>query len=231
MLYRVAIAETSQGRLSIRNWRNAHINAVAPFTRHLLALYCSTINPIELLSTFHNTENLAIWFNHDLSPEYLKKMNDLPLRMLSVALGHISLDEAIQYCPAFRNVTHLEIISLKGSTWNDYRALAEFPKLTHLCFDVLFEVGDEIVLGLLKHCPSLRSLIYLLQNGCTIGIDDSRLLVLQDYIDDLMEDWERSANGGIGLWELADIIIEARKGRLHSISSRVIFMHLFLGHR
>src|SRR5438445_10881838 len=82
--------------------------------------------------------------------QFLKKMNDLPLRTLCIDLEETNLDEAIQHCPAFKNITHLELITLKGSTWNDSKPLVKFTNLTHLCFDLLPEtVKDEFVLDLL----------------------------------------------------------------------------------
>ena len=237
ILYRVAIeweGETSRGIKPIRNWRNAQITGVAPFVRHLLVT--SRFPPahiIETLSTFHNTENLALWLGTGMAPKFLQKMKDLPLRMLSVGLSHLSLDEAINYCPALMNITHLEIVSLKVSTWNDCKALVEFPKLTHLSFDNhshgTLKGG---VLDLLEHCPSLRLMVYQSEEWVTWS-DDPRFLVLQDLmcLDDSIEEWERSANGRIGLWELADIIIKARKGEVHSFSTYLCLRASLLDHR
>jgi len=185
---------------------------------------------IELLSTFYNTENLAIWPGHGITTKVLENMNDLPLHTLSVVLARISLDEAIGYCPAFRNTTRLEIISAEGSTWKDFKALVEFPNLTHLCFDTLGFVEDDVIPSLLKQCPSLRAMVYQVVRGCTIETDDPRFLVFQEYVDlkDFIEEWKKSANGQIGLWELADVIIQARKGEILSFSTCCCF-HTSLG--
>ena len=230
ILYRVAIewqGESYDGIKPIRNLRNAQITGVAPFVRHLLVTSRSPhAHVIEMLSTFQNTENLAIWLGTGMAPKFLEKMKDLPLRMLSVGLGHVSLDEAIKYCPALRNITHLELsVTLKVSTWNDCKALVEFPKLTHLFFHNLNRATMKgAVLDLLKHCPSLRVMVYQSEEWVTRS-DDPRFLVLQDFmcLDDAIEEWERSANGRIGLWELADIIINARKGEVHSFFYIFVF--------
>jgi len=225
IIYCVAIAEKiTQGRFLIRNWRNAQITDVAPFVRHLLVTSRSYATELLSTVTLQNVENLAIWGDPFSRPEDLKKMNDFPLRMLSVGLKHITLDEAINRCPALRNVTHLEMTFLRGSTWNDCKALVEFPNLTHLCFDSReLKVEDEAILGLLKHCPSLRAMVRQLGSDideCTIE-DDPRFLVLwgRMVLEDFIVEWERSANGQIGLWELVDIIIEARKSEAHSFST------------
>ena len=49
--------------------------------------------------------------------------------------------------------------------------------------------------------------------------DELRFLVFQDQmpvdLEDSIQEWKRSTNGQIGLWELADIIVEARHGQFH----------------
>ena len=151
--------------------------------------------------------------------------------MLSVGLEDTGLEEAIKHCSAFMNITHLEIIALEGQTWNDCKALVELPKLTHLCFDPQVEVDDDALLDLLVHCPSLRAMIYQPVDECTTETDDPRFLVLEDNmnIENFIEEWEMSANGGIGLWELADMIIEARKGETHFFFSYLSSFSPLLG--
>jgi hypothetical protein len=215
----------SQGKIWVRNWPNPQINDVAPFTRHLLVLGGDTETTIKLFSAFHNAENLAIWIGPvgaNIGPQVLKKINDLPLRMLSIRLRQTSFDEAIAYCPVFKNLTHLQIISMKGSTWNDWKALTEFPKLTHLCLYTLDE--DEDLQNFLAGCPLLRAMIYLPVHECAIKLDDPRFLVFRDRMSlrNSISEWERSACGRIGLWELADIIIDARKGEVQC------FLHAFI---
>ena len=236
IVYRVAIARVvPDGGVTIPNWRNAQITDVAPFARYLLvgsspaSLIFSTSHLIELLSALRNVENLAIWLRSFIVPRVLKEMNNLPLRVVSFGPADISLDEAINDCPALRNITHLEIVSMKGLAWNDVKVLIEFPNLTHLCFEIKMENG--VILDLLRHCPSLQAMICLkltlLIGDCTIESDDPRFLVLRDGMElgDFVQEWERSANGDIGLWELADIIIEARKGEVHSFCLVAVFKH------
>jgi len=62
-------------------------------------------------------------------------------------MSKITLGEAISHCPALRNITHFEILSLKGS---ELKELVEFPNLTHLCFDVHCHVE-----GCAKSCLGL----------------------------------------------------------------------------
>ena len=137
----------------------------------------------------------------------------------------------IGYCPAFRNTTHLEIISNEGLTWGDVNQLVNFPNLTHLCFDVDGAPVDQSVLGLLEHRPSLQAMVYQTSRNCAIEVDDSRFLVLQGGMgkEDFVAEWERSANGGNGLWELVDKIIEARKSEVYSFSTCRCFHPSFLG--
>ena len=189
----------------------------------------STSHVIRLLSALRNVENLAIWLRSYIVPQVLKEMNNLPLRVVSFGPADMSLDEAIKDCPTLRNITHLEIVSMKRSAWNDFKVLIEFPNLTHLCFEVHLEMEGDVILDLLRHCPSLQAMICrkLSINDCTIESDDPRFLVLQDCmgLPDFVQEWERSANGCIGLWELADIIIEGRKGEVHSFCLVAVFKH------
>ena len=154
-----------------------------------------------MISMFPNIENFAVWGPNNISSE-LAKMDDLPLRMLSISLA------AMQTPPVFENLTHLEILCANVKK-SDCKAL---PKLTHLCFETSLTVEDNIILDLLKLCASLRVLIDL-SVRTPITLDDPRFLVLADSIPifELVEEWGRSANGLIGCWELADIIVQARK--------------------
>jgi len=97
IFYRVAIAEeTLSGGLTIRNWRNTRTSDVASFPLDLLLKGGSTRSVID---TFRNIENLTIWHN-PITLEVLEKMNNLPLRMFTVGLEHLRLDEASKNCPA-----------------------------------------------------------------------------------------------------------------------------------
>jgi len=128
IFYRVAIAEeTLSGGLTIRNWRNTRTSDVASFPLYLLLKGGSTRSVID---TFRNIENLTIWHN-PITLEVLEKTNNLPLRMFTVGLEHLRLDEASKNCSAFRNITHLKIILT--FTRKDCKALVNSPKLTHLC--------------------------------------------------------------------------------------------------
>ena len=180
-----------------------------------------------MLSTFRNIENLTIWHN-PITLEVLEKMKDLPLRMLSMGLEHLRLDEASKNFPAFRNITHLKIISTL--TQRDCKALVNFPKLTHLC---VFS-QDEDMLDVLQDYPSLQVMICLpYDHRFTIKSDDPRLLVFWDClsVEDAILEWKRSANGRIGFWELAEIIIEARKSEIYSFLHFFIYIDLFFYRR
>ena len=179
-----------------------------------------------MLSKFPNIENLAVWSPACLTPDFIKKMNDLPLRMLSVDKAAIT-----EYCPAFKNLTHLETFALGGSTWDDdFKVILGLPKLTHLCFDHSLGVKDAVLLRLLEHCASLRVLILLTgtEGGPahrTSESDDPRCLILVDRMDTngLKDEWERSANGFIGRWEVAELIIEARESNLFQDKLSFVF--------
>jgi hypothetical protein len=216
----------NQEKLVIHGWQNVQLTDVAPFTRHLL-VFNSTYEShlIELLSIFRNVENFAIWFGPSIGPKILKMMNDLPLRMLSIVLGEMDLDETIEYCPTLKNLTHFEILNLKGSTWDDHKALVKFQRLTHLSIGI-FKFDD--VLNLLEHCRSLRVLIGLgvTTDYRTIESHDPRFLVLKGDIDSEAE-WKRSTNGRIGFWELAEIIVEARHSEVLSL---FYFLHIGYAH-
>jgi hypothetical protein len=180
---------------------------------------------IGLLSTFRNVENLAIW-SCLISPKILEAMDDLPLYKLSVFLGNVKIDKAIKYRPTFKNLTHLELIGSDAQTWDDCKTLVEFPGLTHLCFDC--SIDEARMPDLLEDCPLLRVLIVFLVRNYTIKSHDPKFLVLLDDIDWTI-DWERSANGQIGLWELADIIVEARRGEVHFLLTHWLYSSSLLG--
>jgi len=74
------------------------------------------------------------------------------------------------------------------------------------------------MLDVLQDYPSLQAMVWLpYYPGFTIKSDDYRLLVFWDClcVKDAVLEWDRSANGRIGFWELADIIIEARKSEVY----------------
>jgi len=225
ILYRVAIAETTPytPSITIRNWKNTPRTHVARFVRHLLTTIDDEYLVLELLSTLRNLENLAMWGYLSISSEILKAINDLPLHTLSANLGGINLAKAIKNCTAFRNLIHLEILGLTGCTWKDCNALLDLPKLTHLSFHQYASVEAEVALKLLECSSSLRVLIYqvIFDSLGNPGVDliksnDPRYFVFRDDLPDDVTEWEASANGQTGFWELADIIVEARKGRVQS---------------
>jgi hypothetical protein len=225
ILYRVAILREPLGEPLTATWRNARITDISQFVRHVLAFTYET-DIVELIIPFRNIENLAIWDDLGICFESLKALDGLPLRMLSASMS-MKLREAIKNSSAFKNLTHLELLSLYGPVSNECKALVELPKLSHLCLD--FYVEDEIVLDLLEHCASLRVLILRMDVKLfvyrTTKVDDPRYLVFRDsvYIEDCMLEWSRSANGLLGCWELAEVIIEARKSRLFKNNSSYNF--------
>jgi hypothetical protein len=225
---------TASGTPIIHCWPNTQIINSAQFVRHFFTMAVEGCHLLEMMSTFPNIENLAIWSFID-SPEIFKKLNDLPLRKLSAYFHDISPDRyLIKNSPAFKNLTHLEMIRLNCSTPGWHKALIGLPRLTHLAFDPTgaLHVEDAVVLDLLKHCASLRVLIfsiflgagYVNSNGFVMS-NDPRCLILLDPVTltDLMEEWERSANGLIGGWELAEIIVDARNGNLFKDNSSLLF--------
>ena len=238
ILYRVVVIvnrpygpRNTPGTLTISNrWPNVQpaLNS-AQFVRHFLTTTPNHSHLLQMLSTFPNIENLAVWSPACFIPAFVKKMNDLPLRMLSVDKAAIT-----DNCPAFKYLTHLETFDLhaSGSTWDDdfKGILVGLPKLTHLCFDHSLDVKDAVLLHLLKHCASLRVLILLTIAGGggvhrTSKSDDPRCLILLDRMDtnSLMDEWERSANRFIGRWEVAELIIEARENDLFQDKFSFVF--------
>jgi len=165
---------------------------------------------------FRNVENLAIWEEEGICSESLEALDGLPLRRLSAFMS-MELGEAINNCSTFKNLTHFEMLSLYGPDSNECKALVELPKLSHLCFD--FYVKDEIVPELLERCASLQVLIFRVDVDLhlmrTTKVDDPRYLVFYDPadFDERISEWSRSAHGLLGCWELAEVIIEARKNR------------------
>jgi len=130
--------------------------------------------------------------------------------------------------PAFENLTHLEILGLKGSGVEDCEALKTLPKLTHLCFDVSAYVEKEVIDDMLKHCPSLLVLVYAFSPvdgsfessgdnpNFSIVSDDPRFVVFEEDVcmEVAIAEWKRSStHGQSGFWEVAEKIIEARRSK------------------
>jgi len=82
-------------------------------------------------------------------------------------------------------------------------------------------VEAEVGLNLLECCSSVRVLIYQaaiddyghMTDPDFIESNDPGYLVFLDDLPDDVREWEISANGQTGFWELADTIIEARRGK------------------
>jgi len=80
---------------------------------------------------------------------------------------------------------------------------------------------------LLKNCPSLRVVIcqITIPREDTVSLypilSDPRFIVLQDLMhpEASAVECERSANGQIGLWELADMIVEAWNSEIQPFSA------------
>jgi hypothetical protein len=167
--------------------------------RFLIGFNPTTEDYLErLLSFCPKIVDLAIWvFRIESISPILDK---LPLRRLSANFDYFTYEDFLAR-PFFVNLTHLEIFSFMGDTWNKiFEALVRLPNLTHLLIRCFIEV--DVIPELLRHCRLLRILIispvsarrYLNRDSAEerlAQINDHRLIILESLsFATLVHDWE-----------------------------------------
>ena len=181
----------------------------------LLVGYNPTQHYLETLLSFcPNLVDLATWVFRIKS--IFPILDKLPLRRLSANFDDLTYEDFLAR-PFFVNLTHLEIFTFIGKTWDKkFEALVHLPNLTHL--SIGFPVDDDVIPQLLRYCRLLRILIiappspsqYLERRGTKkllAEINDHRLVLLQiPPFPALIQDWVKGAHGGIDCWAFSELV-------------------------
>jgi hypothetical protein len=176
-----------------------------------------------LLSFCPNIVDLATWLDR-ITP-ILSVVDKLPLRRLCANFDDFTYEDFLTQ-PLFVNLTHLEVLSFMGKTWNEqFEALVHLPNLTHLSLGCLINV--EVIPQLLRHCRLLRILIispdgYLKRDNAEerlAEINDHRLVFLESpRFPGLVHDWAKGAHGGIDCWAFSELVSLAQSRASFSLS-------------
>jgi len=167
-----------------------------------------------LLSFCPNIVVLASW-TIPIRP-LLPIVDKLPLRRLSANFDDFTYDDFLM--KPFVNVTHLEVVSFLGNTWDrNFEALIHLPNLTHLSV-IEHAIKVEVIPQLFHHCYPLRILIIILDHTLLrfqeddaeerlAEINDNRLVLLESPpFPGLVHDWEKGAHGGIDCWAFGELV-------------------------
>ncbi|KAJ7733072.1 hypothetical protein DFH07DRAFT_990444 [Mycena maculata] len=159
------------------------------------------------------TSDLALWVPIPL-PDLLPLLQVLPLARLSADITHLfggPLRVNFSH-PAFRALTHLDVLAAGFDDWHLYGGLANMPSLTHLAFRDKFH--PRVLHGALTHCGGLRALgvIWSARRGAVEvregEVVDARLFVV--VCADSVQDWETAARGGADIWARAEAFISKK---------------------
>ena len=191
------------------------LESIGHLAKQLLVGY----NPIQgyletLLSFCPNIMDLAIWVFRIKS--MFPILDKLPLRRLCANFDDFAYEDFLAR-PFFVNLTHLEIFTFMGETWDrNYEALVHLPTLTHLLIRCSIEV--KLIPQLLRQCRPLRILIispvsthrYLQRDSAEerlAEINDYRLVFLESpSFASLVDDWDKGAHGGIDCWAFGELV-------------------------
>jgi len=183
-----------------------------------------------LLSSCPNIVVLASW-TIPIRP-LLPVVDKLPLRRLSANFDDFTYEDFLM--EPFVNVTHLEVLSFVGNTWDrDFEALIHLPNLTRLSI-VEHAIKVEVIPQLFHHCYPLRMLIITLDHTLRFQeddaeendaeeklseINDNRLVLLESppFLG-LVHDWEKGAHGGIDCWAFGELVSLAQSRASFSLS-------------
>jgi len=144
-------------------------------------------------------------------------LDKLPLRRLSANFDDLTYEDFLAR-PFFVNLTHLEIPTFIGATWDqNFEALVHLPNLTHLSIGFWTGVDDDVIPQLLRHCRLLRILIvaplsprhYLERKGIKkllSELDHHLVFVEIPPFPALVRDWVKGALGGIDYWAFSELI-------------------------
>ena len=195
------------------------LESIGYLAKQLLVGY----NPIQgyletLLSFCPNIMDLAIWVFRIKS--MFPILDKLPLRRLCANFDDFAYEDFLAR-PFFVNLTHLEIFTFMGETWDgNYEALVHLPTLTHLLIRCSIEV--KLIPQLLRQCRPLRILIispvstrrYLQRDSAEerlAEINDYRLVFLESpSFASLVDDWDKGAHGGIDCWAFGELVFLAQ---------------------
>lgn len=179
----------------------------------------------KMLSFCPNIVNLATWFTRI---RFILVVDKLRLRRLCANFDDFTYEDFLTES-VFVNLTHLDVLSFMGETWNkQFEALIHLPNLTHLSIGCSIEV--KVIPQLLHHCCLLRILIlfpefprqYLERDDTEerlVEINDHRLVFLEGPpFPGLVYDWEKGVRGGIDSWAFSELVSLAQSRASFSLS-------------
>ncbi|KAJ6458039.1 hypothetical protein C8R47DRAFT_167078 [Mycena vitilis] len=163
-----------------------------------------------------------LYFDGALEIQFLDILGDMRLRKLSLsAPREVSEKRQLLYHPTLRFLTHLDLVEDAHPTWEDWRALATLPELTHLSLSQ--EFPSDVLQHVLDECPQLAVAVIAFWAGWSwerddaivfaeslaTTVTDSRMVVLVVHSYD--RDWQVGARGGDDFWIRAEAFIDRKR--------------------
>ncbi|KAJ6538382.1 hypothetical protein DFH09DRAFT_1398769 [Mycena vulgaris] len=173
------------------------------------------------LSKCGGTLNLGL-FQVETGVGFLASIAKMPLRRLATDLKPLFGSRNVDMGHSiFSRLTHLDLFDVDDYASHEWPArFSQIPCLTHLSFNLTsHRMQDHHALfhGVLSHCKLLEVLILVcsdehlllerLEDYHYFG-DDARSVLMA--VDDFLEDWEISADGGADYWVRAESFIRKR---------------------
>ncbi|KAF8178655.1 hypothetical protein K438DRAFT_1270373 [Mycena galopus ATCC 62051] len=166
-----------------------------------------------ILSACTQVRSLACWVDIQDSLELPLLVSRLPLRRLSIEVGHFSnIPITPSTLPWLSELTHIELVPW----WKDYSDqvfsnLRHLPHLTHVAFDPGQMTDDMDHITMVCSCCSSLQVLALLETPPSGEVHDHRIVSLTRENPEPLEDWEASYFGLEDLWSLAQAIADRQK--------------------
>ncbi|KAJ3503613.1 hypothetical protein NLJ89_g8353 [Agrocybe chaxingu] len=214
-LYRI-FTQVSDREMDTFPRPDANLDDVGRFAHHLIIGGSRTSDEINrFLTSCPNVYNLAIWSTEHIV-DFLPQLRRLPLRRLSANFRSLSDEQWLG--PPFCNLEYIDVVRMRGHSWDDWKILTTLPRLTHIAVNSIVEV--QVIRNLLSECRHLKSLVLLAHTvnwGFAeaqelAGIRDDRLVLLDTTpAGDNLMDWRLGARGKGDFWRYAAHISFARR--------------------
>lgn len=191
------------------------IKAFGRHTTHVCVCLSGGINEFtRTVELCPNLENLEMWYcgvvRFDRFLTLTRHLSKLKRLSLDRRLTPKQSEEALR-SPLFQNLTHLNILQ-DPAVWS---VLPLCKNLTHLCIGSPEQDWPQYIHHITHKtngCCSLRVLVVLSKHSLDQAkYSDSRLVVL--LIEKPLDDWLSGANGGMDMWEFAELIVSARRSK------------------
>ncbi|KAJ6556180.1 hypothetical protein B0H19DRAFT_140188 [Mycena capillaripes] len=180
-------------------------------------------NAQNLLSVCTGTENLAIFIGID---RLVPLIASLPLKRLYTHGKALFRDLPVTH-PLFTHITHLGLGNATWLTQEHIRRFTLMPRLTHLSFSDISDLGIAPCLDLLQTCRSLSVLIVHINGGIEASQQsfpalarDPRFVVMRNAF--YVPDWQMGALVGTDYWTRAeDFIAQRRSGEVNALQYEI----------